>query len=426
MRDGFVTATVRASAIGSAPIDDRSDHADLMPHSTLSPVFAVLRAGVHALVIATTVVVLVRALATPTPTSRATVALCILLLGTYLAGIAAARAGPRPRSHVLAWLATLVGSWLLLLATTPDAVYVAFGLFFVELHVLGSWGVPAVLATTIVAIVGFGLHAGWSAAVVIGPLLGAGVALLVAWGYRVLAREAAERERLVADLLRTQGRLAETEREAGMLAERARLAREIHDTVAQGLASIQLLLHAAERADPTGPGVGHVRMARETAATSLAETRRFIRELAPPALEGQGVVAALRRLAATEWRTAGLDVRVVASDALDLPMEVQAAILRISQGAVANVVQHADASTVTIELRRSDDDILLSVTDDGRGFDTRAIEVERAEGTSDSFGLRAIAERAAQLGGSSHVEARPGHGTTIRVTLPGGPGTVTP
>ncbi|MEZ4596775.1 MAG: histidine kinase dimerization/phosphoacceptor domain-containing protein [Chloroflexota bacterium] len=259
-----------------------------MTHSTLSPVFSVLRAGVHALVIATTAVVLVRALLNPTATSGATVASCLLLLVTYVTGIALARAAPRPRPLVLAWCGALVGAWLLTLATTPDAVYVAFGLFFVELHVLGAWGVPAVLATTVAAIVGFGLHEGWSAAIVVGPLLGAGVALLVAWGYRMLAREAAARDRLVADLLRTRELLAETERTSGMLAERARLAREIHDTVAQGLASIQLLLHAAERADPTGPGIGHIRMARETAAASLADARRFIRELAPPELDGQG------------------------------------------------------------------------------------------------------------------------------------------
>lgn len=402
------------------------DLGTLMTHPNLSPVPGVVRAGVHALVLATTAIVLARSVTSPTPASAATMVLGVLLLAVYLGGVAASGTAAARRGWLaLAWLAAVVGIWLLLLVCTPDAAYVAFGLFFVELHILGRWGTLAVLVTAGAAIVGFGLHTGWSAAIVIGPLLGAGVALLVTWGYRMLAREAAERDRLLADLLRTQDRLAETERLSGVLAERARLAREIHDTVAQGLASIQLLLHAAERADPAGPGIGHIRMARETAATSLADTRRFIRELTPPDLDGQGVVAALRRLADTQWRAAGLEVRVVASDTLTLPMETQTAILRITQGAVANVIQHARASTVTVELTRAAGDVLLSVTDDGRGFDARAVEVDRAAGVTDSFGLTAIAERAGQLGGSSRVESEPGRGTTLLVRLPGAMGVTT-
>ncbi|MEZ4596774.1 MAG: ATP-binding protein [Chloroflexota bacterium] len=107
-------------------------------------------------------------------------------------------------------------------------------------------------------------------------------------------------------------------------------------------------------------------------------------------------------------------------------METQTAILRITQGAVANVIQHAHASSVTIELTRSADDILLCVTDDGRGFDPDAAQADRAAGTSDSFGLTAIAERADQLGGSSQVESQPGRGTTVRVTLPLAPGVAVP
>ena len=142
-------------------------------------------------------------------------------------------------------------------------------------------------ASTIIAICALGLHGGWSVGGVVGPLVGAGVALLIGLGYQALAREAEQREALVRELIAARGLLAATEHESGVLAERARLAREIHDTLAQGLSSIQMLLHAAERSDPDRSGIEHIRLARETAAANLAEARRFIRELTPPQLDDQ-------------------------------------------------------------------------------------------------------------------------------------------
>ena len=201
------------------------------------------------------------------------------------------------------------------------------------------------LAATALAIVALGLHGGWTVGGIVGPLVGAGVAILIGLGYRSLARESQEREQLMAELIATRDQLAETEHESGVLAERARLAREIHDTVAQGLSSIQMLLHAAEREAPDGPGVEYVRLARDTAATNLVDARRFVRELTPAALVDQGIGAALRRLAETQWSSDSLDVHVRVSDAIDLPIHVQTALLRIAQGAMANVVQHADART---------------------------------------------------------------------------------
>lgn len=93
-----------------------------------------------------------------------------------------------------------------------------------------------------------------------------------------------------------------------------------------------MLLHAAERADPDRPGTEHIRLARETAAANLADTRRFIRELAPAALVDQGIGAALRRLAETQWEGDSLCVQVRVADSLDLPMYLQTAFLRIAQG----------------------------------------------------------------------------------------------
>jgi signal transduction histidine kinase len=245
--------------------------------------------------------------------------------------------------------------------------------------------------------------------------VGAGVALLIGLGYQALAREAQQREALMQELLATQGQLAATERESGVLAERARLAREIHDTLAQGLSSIQMLLHAAERADPERPGVEHIRLARETAADNLAEARRFIRELTPPDLDDNGLGGALRRLAAGQWKAQGLDVAVRVSDSVELPMHLQTALLRIAQGAVANVIQHAQASGAVISLESDDSSLRFTVVDDGVGFDPQAADARG--GRSDSFGLKAARERVAQLGGFLSVESSPGRGTTVRVDL---------
>lgn len=201
-----------------------------------------------------------------------------------------------------------------------------------------------------------------------------------------------------------------------MLAERARLAREIRDTLAQGLSSIQMLLHAAERADPERPGVEHIRLARQTAAANLAETRRVIRELTPPQLDDQGLGGARRRLPETQWATQGLDVSVRVSDTVPLPMHLQTALLRKAHGAVANVIQHAPASTATIALARDREHLRFTVVDHGSGFDPQLLLVNSTE-KSDSFGLRATQERVHQLGGTLTVIAALGRGTTLTVDL---------
>jgi signal transduction histidine kinase len=275
-------------------------------------------------------------------------------------------------------------------------------------------GPAAVIVATLIAVVALGLHGGFTLGGVIGPFVGAGVALLIGLGHRALAREAAEREALVAELVATRDLLAATERRQGVLTERARLAREIHDTVAQGLSSIQMLLHAAEAVDGHRPGLDHIRLARSTAADGLADTRRFIRELAPPSLDA-GLAPALRRLG-QQWQRDGLTITVAVSPRdSDLPMDVQAALLRLAQGAVANVAQHAGASTVDIDLVVTDADVTLTVHDDGIGFDPALVGDD--VGASDSFGLRAMAERVDQLRGRIDIDSAPGRGTTVTVVV---------
>ena len=388
-----------------------------MAHTPLTPVFVALRTGLHVLFFALVGLVIVRALLVPTEGSAAVIVVAAVLASTYALG--AFLVGPARSRNLLrlTWLAALSIEWVVLLWLIPDAAYLVFPLFFLALHLLGRiWGSAAILVATVVAICALGLHGGWSVGGVVGPLVSAGVALLIGLGYQALAREAEQREALVGELIATQGQLAATEHESGVLAERARLAREIHDTLAQGLSSIQMLLHAAERADPGRPGIEHLRLARETASANLAEARRFIRELTPPQLDDQTLGGALRRLARTQWATQGLDVQVRASDTIELPMHLQTAFLRIAQGAIANVVQHAHATTAIVTLTIEDDHLRFAVADDGAGFDPRHSSKETAE-KSDSFGLQATSERVRQLGGTLTSDAAPGRGTTLTVDL---------
>ncbi|MFE2961672.1 sensor histidine kinase [Nocardia tengchongensis] len=380
-----------------------------MHRSPLTPVFSALQLGLHVLVVALTVVVAVQEVV-----SGSHQALVVLLAGVFLGVYFTGGRFRRNLVGARVWLAALTLLWLGLVFVAPLAVYLVFGLFFLYLHLLPRyWGVVAVTAATVVAVVGFAAHRGWTVAGVIGPLLGALVAVAIGLGYGALFREAAERQRLIDELLATRETLADKERTAGKMAERERLAQEIHDTVAQGLSSIQLLLHAVERAAPDHPALERIRLARETAADSLVETRQLIAELTPAPLEGQSLAGALNRI--TERAAApGLDAQVlVEGDPQALPMPIEAALVRITQGAVSNVVRHAQAHRMRVTLTYADDAVHLDVVDDGVGIDPAVL----AESPSGSFGLNAMRSRVEQQGGTMDVESEPGH-TAVTVYFP--------
>ncbi|WP_395728535.1 sensor histidine kinase [Nakamurella sp.] len=389
-----------------------------MPASSLTPVFVGLRTGLHIVVVGLTVFVVAQAWSGD---SRGPViAVATGFLAVYGAGFAAGADRNRSRFWSRIWIATLSVLWIGLLWFTPAAAYLAFPLFFLYLAVMPGWRGPFTVAlATVFAVVGGGMHGGWSVGGVVGPLVGAAMALLIGAGYRSLLRESAERERLMAELVATRQELADREREAGAAQERERLAREIHDTLAQGLSSIQMLLQAAERADPSGPGAAQVRLARETTADNLAEARALVRELSPPPLAGTGLVPALRRLAQTQWSRTDLTIDVVGDDTVDLPMATQTALLRIAQGTMANVLQHSGATRATVSVSRSGGCVRLSVVDNGAGFDPD--EVLTGSGRPDSFGLAAAQARVEQLGGSLRLDSAPGRGTAVTVEIAGVP-----
>ncbi|MFG2286683.1 sensor histidine kinase [Streptomyces sp. NPDC048595] len=398
---------------------------------SLTPVLRVLRSCLHLMVAALLGLAAVRALADHRPDAPAVIATAVALFAVYAIGPRL----PRLRSSTGAaalWLGAVSLLWLVLLALTPDGVWLAFPLFFVQLHLLPlRWALPAVAATTLLAVAGFGWHTHTlSVGTVLGPALGAAVAVAVVLGYQALYRESEQRRRLIEELTAARSELAAAEHAAGVLAERERLAREIHDTLAQGLSSIQLLLRAAERALPERPGtaLGHVRQARTAAVDNLAEARRFVRALSPPDLEAGTLPAALERLCATTARTSGLAVHCQVSGApTALPTPHEVALLRIAQSALANTVQHAAADRVELTLSYMDTEVALDVVDDGAGFVPAEVPAPGSAAASGTgFGLAAMRARARALRGTLAVESAPGEGTAIAVTLPCTTALVTP
>ncbi|MGA5195333.1 sensor histidine kinase [Streptomyces exfoliatus] len=386
---------------------------------SLTPAPRALRLCLHLLTAGLLALTAVRA-ESAAGTTMAVVTGAVYAAGSYLPSVRDSRRG------AAVWLGVLGASWLVLLWLTPEALWVAFPLYFVQLHLLPArWSLPVVALTAGAAILSYVGHgAPLNPGVFIGPLLGAAVAVATVLGYQALYRESERRRRLIEELLATRAELAAAERHAGTLAERERLAREIHDTLAQGLSSIQLLLRAAERALPPGsPASGHIERARQAAQDNLAEARRFVRALSPPDLEHGSLAAALERLCepgagsdALGPGGAGPRVRFsVSGTPVELPTPYEVALLRIAQSALANTVRHAGASRAEITLSFMDASVTLDVVDDGKGFDPASVGRPSSDG---GFGLPAMRSRAESLGGTFTVESAPGQGTAVAVSLP--------
>jgi len=396
--------------------------------SGLDSVFLGLRVSLHLLVVGLVVLVVAMAGQAGMPAAGIIICLAAVLLGTYATGALVAHSLPGrflPRwAH--AWTLVLSLEWIALTAFSPESIYLIFPLFFIFLHLLPGWtGPAAVTLATGLAIVAFGMHRGFSVGGVVGPVIGAVVAVVIGLAYRSLTREARERDRLITELQGTRAQLAAAERAAGVIDERGRLAREIHDTVSQSLSSIVLLLHAAERSADSGAAVRlRLGQARDAATQALGETRSFIHELSPPALRQSTLVEALRRLAAETGAASGVPVNVTISGEIGLlPTRLETALLRIAQGSLANAVQHAGAGRIDLTLSRLDSEIILDVVDDGVGFDAESgrciVPAAAVPAARNTFGLHAMRERVTELGGTLTVESartdgdRNRHGTSV-------------
>jgi signal transduction histidine kinase len=212
-----------------------------------------------------------------------------------------------------------------------------------------------------------------------------------------------------------QEQLVGQARSAGVLDERQRMAREIHDTLAQGLTGIVTQLQAAEHAagDPARWRRHHA-AATALARESLTEARRSVNELRPEPLETGRLADAVAGVAAAWSARTGVDARVtVTGDPRAMRPEAEVVLLRTAQEALANVAKHADATRVGLTLSYMDTQVALDVRDDGRGFDLR-LPVREDGG----FGLEAMRQRVEGLSGTLQIESEPGGGTGISACLP--------
>ena len=220
-------------------------------------------------------------------------------------------------------------------------------------------------------------------------------------------RDISERERLEGDLRDQAAELA-----AGQ--ERAHLARELHDSVTQALFSMGLTLRTLEILLGTDPEAAKEKLVelRELQKDALAEMRTLIFELRPSSLESDGLVQALRTHATAVQRRTGLAIVVDAEPIDRLPLAAEEALYRIGQEALHNVVKHANASNATIRIWREGDQVRLSVSDDGGGFDPDAVP-------RGHLGLIGMRQRVDLVGGELRVESRAGKGSTIEAAVPG-------
>jgi signal transduction histidine kinase len=351
-----------------------------------------------------------------------------------VAAVGLARPFPERTGRRVAWLAVLTVLWLLLAAQEATAAYLVLALFVLYLLLLPPpWGAVTTGIVTMLAVAVSVSVAGPSTGAILGPVLSGAAAIAIAVVVQSISTVSEDRRRLIDELIRTRDLLAESERQAGVVAERQRLAHEIHDTVAQGLSGIQMLLHAAERDIPgDSPALDQVRLAREVAADNLRETRAMIAALQPAALQEGSLVDALRRLAGSVGGDGGdggdgtapavsVDVEGNAAD-LGLAVTQEAALLRIAQSAVANIRLHAQATQARITVTVEADAVRMDIVDNGRGFDVDEVSADESRRAEEGhIGLAGMRRRALQVGGTFEVESSRAGGTAVVVSVPRGP-----
>lgn len=209
-------------------------------------------------------------------------------------------------------------------------------------------------------------------------------------------------------------RLRSQASQVAVVAERERLARELHDSVTQSLYSLTLLAEASQRLVGAGdlePVREYTVRLGEIAQQALREMRLLVYQLRPLVLKREGLVGALQqRLDAVEKR-AGVDARLLVEGPVELRAEVEDGLYRIAQEALNNALKHAAPTSVIVRIEVKEEGVMLEVSDDGRGFDPERVSDEGG------MGLANMRERAERLGGALTLLSAPGAGTTVRVSL---------
>ncbi len=219
-------------------------------------------------------------------------------------------------------------------------------------------------------------------------------------------RDLSERNRLERDLRRQAAELASS-------AERAHLARELHDSVTQALFAMTLVTRSIEVLLPRDreAALEKFEELRQLQREALTEMRSLLFELRPASLERDGLVQALRTHAAALESRVGLSILLEADLPDRLPLEVEEALYRIAQEALHNVVKHASAGQVRVGLEQRAGEACLVIEDDGRGFDERGVSEAQ-------LGVAGMRARAGRLGGTVTIRSAPGAGTTVEALIP--------
>lgn len=271
-------------------------------------------------------------------------------------------------------------------------------------------------------IVGFTINPPWYRgwlAYVLYLLAGTGAILgLMRWSARRSQAKNVALEKLVAErtneLRVAMQQLNEETKNAATLAERDRLAGEIHDSLQQGLSGLMLHLDATLKLPDLADDVrARLGIARNMVSFTRHEVQHAVWDMESPLLESTPLDEALKKLA-TLIAPGAATVRIdVSGPRRELPPAIKHHLLRIAQEAITNAVRHAAAQTITITLAYEPAQVILSVTDDGNGFVPNEV-LTKGLG---HFGLRGLRGRAGKIGGELNIESAPGHGTTIRVTV---------
>jgi signal transduction histidine kinase len=347
----------------------------------------------------------------------------------------------RPRVRLMtAYFVALLALTATLVIRTPWFGFFAFAgylhAYFVLPRRLLLYGVAAVAVIAATAQYGGVPGTQWShvSVYLILVVINVSLACGVSWFASVDDAQHERRRRTVTDLQEANRRLEESlaenealhaqllasAREAGVRAERERLAREIHDTVAQGLAGIITQLQAADDDGPTGANwQRHVDTATQLARESLSEARRSVQALGPEALETSRLPEALASMAERWSRSHEVVTDVTVTGTTEpLRPEIEVTLLRTAQEALTNAAKHADAKRVGITLSYMGDVVTLDVRDDGVGFDPENVAAADAGDRLSGFGLMAMRQRVEGMAGTLEVESEPGGGTAVSASVP--------
>jgi signal transduction histidine kinase len=340
----------------------------------------------------------------------------------------------RPQWPAFAMTGLLVLMAVMVVHNPVYGIYTWTGYIFVYRGASGRWRLVATFAVAVIGATsqdgGLPRSPAQGAFYTILLLFNAAIALAFTWFASVSYEQNERRKQLVADLSEANRKLEATmaenaglheqlltqAREAGISDERQRMAREIHDTLAQGLTGIITQLQAAAQAGGQRDRDRRVEAAIELARESLSEARRSVHELLPERLETARLGEALAEVAQRWSALHGVPARVTTTGVpRPMPPDVEVALLRTAQEALANVAKHANATRAGLTLSYMEDEVALDVRDDGIGFDPAGLP---GPAGGAGFGLTAMRERVERLSGTLEIESESGTGTAISACVP--------